>query len=246
MAQDNDAIVHQQTKAMLVSAGLSYTDESYLASSPHVSTDFDLDNIIIGDTMKPGSFVDCDWTGFEFKYSWGTMRPTIRPVYCFMQYIGKNYVPGGVSQSHTFTKRRGFTQSITVSASLSQEVSAGVEGIASSKTTVTLGFSSTTAFSEETEESWTQTVTGPASFWTYQPVVLYVLAGSDAPQAQGFTVGYLNDRKLKYYERNGTYYWFLAVYRNTPQVINTAVNPLSEAKIKDWLMGDGFNSWTHW
>lgn len=105
----------------------------------------------------------------------------MKPIFAYLKYIQTHSVPNGMQQSYTFKKIKGSVKSWKVSVMVTQSIGANI-GNVQSYTSISLGFEYNKELSEQTEESWTQTVTGPITYYVFQPVIVYALnqnKGSD-------------------------------------------------------------------
>jgi len=197
---------------------------------------FQLDNCLIGSTIKPGCVVLADWVrGRPIIYNNVSYNTLTKPVGAYMVYLKKEYIPGGISEKHSFTKKKGYTSSYTASIEVKASVGFNVFGCEASLE-VTTGFTYGTTINEETEETWERTVTGPAEFWTYQPVLVFATQIKDTPDIRSYL-------QRDYFSKNGKLYFFTPIFRNSPTVTNTAVNPLDYKEFTNYLMNEGFSKW---
>jgi hypothetical protein len=197
---------------------------------------FELDNCLIGSTIKEGCVVLANWvTGKRIIFNNTTYNTLTKPVGAYMVYLKKEFIPQGISEKHAFTKRKGYTSSYTASIEIKATAGFNVFGCETSLE-VTTGFSYTSTIEEETTETWERTVTGPAEFWTYQPVLVYATQIRDTPDMRSYL-------QRDYFSKNGKLYIFTPVFRNSPTVSNTPVNPLDYKDFTNYLINDGFSKW---
>lgn len=96
----------------------------------------------------------------------------IKPIFAYLRYIQTKTIPEKVETTYEFTKEKGIERSWGISLEISQKISAKFE-ICESETEIKLGFNYSEKITEKTTEIWTEKVTGPATFYIYQPCVVY-------------------------------------------------------------------------
>ncbi|CAG8670010.1 10243_t:CDS:1, partial [Ambispora leptoticha] len=111
---------------------------------------------------------DKNWTYLDD----GNIR--MKPIFSYLKYINKTIIPEKFEQEHTFEKIKGTVKTWNVSVKITQSISANI-GVVESNTSIELGFSYTSQISEQTREEWKQKVTGPVTYWTFQPVIVFAL-----------------------------------------------------------------------
>lgn len=110
---------------------------------------------------------DKKWTYIEDKMK-------MKPIFAYLKYIGKNSIPDGVEQTHTFEKQKGIVKSWSINVGIRQKISANFLAV-ESETEISLGFNYGKKISEVTTETWQERVTGPAEFVVFQPVIIFAV-----------------------------------------------------------------------
>ncbi len=228
------------------------TDE--ITDLPTVNSNFALDNCLIShEGTQPGCLIDTPRVAIPeeeilghamglIPNIWDYIHPTtwavaeascvadIKPVAAHMLYMEKQSVPSGVTEKYTFTKKKGYTSSFEVDASVKLGVSAGIFKCETSLE-VTSGFSYGETIETEETESFEEQVVGPNDYWVYQPCIYYVLRArvgllcfvSPAVSSEPILV-----------EIN-TVLIDASAYRNTPTVINEGMEPYSRDAFLQYL-----------
>ncbi|MCY1042307.1 hypothetical protein OV208_13360 [Corallococcus sp. bb12-1] len=205
-----------------------------------VSDNFNLDNAIIGKTAQQACIVRVeDWVSAKPIGAGGKLYPAFtKPIGALLEYISQRYIPDGTSSSHTFEKKKGYSSETSVSTEVKASVGVNILGCDASME-VTTGFTYTQGISSETTESWTDTVTGPATFYVYQAVLVYctrVTANNDTRAA--LSVG-----NTSYVERNGEFFFLALVFKDSPETLDESIQPVNEQDFNAYLLNAGWGRW---
>lgn len=130
----------------------------------------ELDNHLI-DLYKPNRYCginDKNWTDINNNNN------RMKPIFAYLKYIEKKVIPEGTEREHEFKKIKGTVKTWTISVNITHSVGVNI-GYAQSNTSISLGFDYSQQISETIEESWKDKVTGPATYYVYQPVIVFAL-----------------------------------------------------------------------
>lgn len=206
---------------------------------PLVTDNHGLDNALKGATKSPGCLITSKWYEGESISAAGKFYPTyIKPIAAFLAYVDKKSVPKGVTSSYTITKKVGFQQEFGRTVEIEVSVSKGILGCDASLS-VTTGFQYKSTITNETTESWTDTVTGPATYWVYQPVIVY----ATQVRATAETKSFLDLGKTKYVKKGDYFYFLAAVYRDSHTLSSKDLSPLNPLELQTYLLNGGWSRW---
>jgi hypothetical protein len=235
---------------------------------PDVKNDYELDNALIGQTVKHnGAMVQVPWKSSQLtirsKSGSGSgpgsvlvwqakINVQVRPVAAYLVYIKKESIPAGAHESYTLRKKKGFSRQFTTSIEVKAGVSAGIFGCEASLE-VTTGFSYSETITDETEETWTRSVTGPRDYWTFQPCLVYAYK-IPRPSSTGGGLFPITDSawdealkdafgSLYYARTQDVAYAFAPVYRNSPSIIDREIGYLSLSDVVGYLCNEAWSRW---
>ncbi len=189
-----------------------------------------------------GVFTDSDWVTLANdkigSVDFG-MDLEIRPVFTYLKYLRSIHMPEGLSTTTSISKTVGQSSTLSVDASITETIEGGI-GIIEDSTefSLSVGFSHTWETSRTTEDSFT--ITGPASIYFYQPVVVmaYKLGGA---WPSGFLSTYPDYADA---EIDGDYYMLTAVKQDKTVGLNDNIGLLHFKSVCEYLLSsDGQSEW---
>lgn len=208
---------------------------------PLASGDFEIDNYLKNLSPRQACWVDGDTVYGDIyigDQNWGTYS---RPVFAYLDYVDRYPVPTGSNIEHTFTKRKGFTQTFTESVNVKYSVGAAID-IVNASSEISVGFEASQAWSSEVEESWTTTLQGPATFYTYQIVLVYAHRATSA--ANKFPNAFKYNKKSTLIGGWRTDLFYLsAINKNDLITVTSPVAPLTWNQVQQYVLFDHWNNW---
>lgn len=130
----------------------------------------ELDNYLV-DLYNPNRYCGINnknWTEISNN------KNRMKPIFAYLKYIEKKLIPEGTIEKYIFKKIKGTVKTWSISVNITQSVEASI-GFVQSNTSISLGFDYSNQISETVEQTWEKTVTGPVTYYVYQPVVVYAL-----------------------------------------------------------------------
>lgn len=130
----------------------------------------ELDNYLV-DMYNPNRYCgikDKNWTDINNNQN------KIKPIFAYLNYIETYSIPEGTQEEYTFEKIKGTVKTWSISVNITHSVGANI-GFAQSNTSISLGFDYSSQISETIRQSWVKTVTGPVTYYVYQPVIVFAL-----------------------------------------------------------------------
>jgi hypothetical protein len=211
-------------------------------SPPWARGDFEIDNYLKSLTPLQGVWVDGRTAYGNFyitDQNWGTYT---RPIFAYLRYVDRYPVAGGQTITHTFTKRAGFTYSFTASISTTTSVGASID-IVNVSSEISTGFSATKAWSHETEESWSTSLQGPATFYCYQIVLVYAHQATSAANKSYIPPSFPHHRIATYDSRKDLIF-VSSINRGTMLTTTAPVTPYTWDEVQQLVLFDGWSRWS--
>jgi hypothetical protein len=186
----------------------------------YINNTQELDNYLV-DLDNPNRYCGINnknWTDISNN------KNRMKPIFAYLKYVEKKLVPGGMEQTYEFKKIKGTVKTWSISVNITQSVEASI-GFAQSNTSISLGFDYSKQISEQTEETWTQKVTGPVTYYVYQPVIVFALDQPNGYNSNSF----------------GTKLFHLT--RNNPFTSTTNIQGV-ESNEADYIIAKNKEKWT--
>jgi hypothetical protein len=98
----------------------------------------------------------------------------MKPIFAYLKYIEKKVIPEGTEREHEFKKIKGTVKTWSISVNITTSIGASFKFVEAS-TSISLGYDYSQQISESIEETWRDKVTGPATYYVYQPVIVFAL-----------------------------------------------------------------------
>lgn len=190
-----------------------------------------------------GSFMHADWIQLQ-KLTVPTpgkklmMSLKVRPVLTYLKYLRSIHLPDGLSKTTSVSKTVGQSSTVSVEASISETVEAGI-GVVEDSTefSLSVGYSSTWESSRTTEDSFT--LTGPTSIYFYQPVTVMAYMQSGI-----FPAPFLGTYPSWATKKVGQKQFMLtSIMLDRTVGLNTSVGLVSFKTVCQFLFGDGWTKW---
>lgn len=206
---------------------------------PWVYGDFEIDNCLkslnplqacwlVGDTYYGDIYIK--------SQNWGTYT---RPIFAYLDYVGRYPVAEHATLKHSFSQTRGFTQSFTETISVGYSVSANID-IVNVSSSIEVGFEASQAWSESTTESWETTLQGPGTFYTYQIVLVYA---HNATSAGNQCASYFPYHRTQQVGSRNDLYYLSAIAKNDMLTITQPVTPLTWNQVQQYVLFDHWGQW---
>ena len=170
------------------------------------------------------------------KQNWGTYT---RPVFAYLQHTDTISIPQQVTQTKSYQLSKGHTQSFAKSVSAKYSVGGSID-IVNVSSDITVGFSSTEAWS--TTQTFTQSteLAGPGTFFVYQVVFVYAHNATSAGRQNGNAFAYSKTQQV---DSRLDLYYLSAITQDRTVIVESskAINPLDWDTVQRNVLIENYN-----
>lgn len=202
--------------------------------------DFGIDLCLKNQDPPPGCWVDGETVYGDIyikTQNWGTYT---RPIFAYLKYVNTYTHPSGASQQYTTAQTVGLTETFTKELKASYSVGANID-LVNTGSSIETGFSKSSSWSQQTTQSWTTALQGPATFYIYQVALVYAHCATTAGKSCASSFKYQRTRVINDWRTD--LYYLSSISKNDMVLLSKPLIPLSWDQVQQYVLIDNWNTW---